>query len=163
MKELIIIIFLFYLFNIITKSSTISHQLSKEITQNRMFQHILTFTLLFVLISVFNKSTLSKDIIYTIFIYFWYIMSSKLDLKSSIIIISLLFIGYLHSVYFTIDETDPNIDEYTKNIHKEKYEKTKKMFVSGLIIVVIIGTLFYNNKKIEQYGGSYNICQYILG
>ena len=47
--------------------------------------------------------------------------------------------------------------------YRVKYEKTKKMFVGGLIIVVIIGTLFYNNKKIEQYGGSYNICQYILG
>ena len=162
MKEIIILFFVFYLFNIITQNKTISHQMSNIMTNNRIFQHVITFIMLFVLLSLNKKTTLLNDIVYSLFIYILYILSTKLDFCWSVLILVLLFGYYVYYTYNDIDYDDKNIDDNIKKKYVEKKDLYKKYFMGLLIIVVLCGTLFYNNRKTQQYGGNYDIYKYII-
>jgi len=162
MKEIIILFFVFYLFNIITQNKTISHQMSNIMTNNRIFQHVITFIMLFVLLSLNKKSTFVNDIIYSLFLYILYILSTKLDFCWSILILVLLFGSYVYYTYNDIDHDDKNIDDAIKIKHIEQKNVYKKYLMGCLFIIIFFGTLFYNNRKTQQYGSNYDIYKYII-
>lgn len=162
MKEIIILFFVFYLYNIISQNKTISHQMTNIMSNNRLFQHVMTFIMLFVLLSLNKKTSLTNDIMISVFLYILYVLSTKLDLHWTLLMLALLFGAYIYYTYNDLDYDDKNIDEYIKKQHSHKQELYKKYIIGAIIIIVISGTLFYNNRKIQQYGGNYDFYKYIV-
>ena len=162
MKEIIILFFVFYLFNVISQNKTISHQMTNIMSNNRLFQHVMTFIMLFVLLSINKKTSLTNDIMISVFLYILYVLSTKLDLHWTLLMLALLFGAYIYYTYNVLDYDDKNIDDYIKKQHCQKQELYKKYIIGAIIIIVISGTLFYNNRKIQQYGGNYDFYKYIV-
>ena len=160
------ILLIFYLIAL-NSNTLISKQMHNYINDNRYVQHILSFMTMYVLITVVcgNIDTRSA-IAYALIGYIWFIFTTKIDIHWNIIIIILLFVGYMFENSIHIDENNIKTDKLISNEHKQKIINEnihkKNLLVGGIIMVTIIGTLLYSNKKHAQYGGSYDIFTYIL-
>ena len=106
------------------------------INNNKYIQHIILFSFIYIILSIFN--ILEKDDIlkYTFFIYLWLILIHKVNYQTHILIFFLLII----SLYV-------NFNNYI-------------LFV--FFIIIFFSSIMYNNKKYIQYGCDYNNITYIL-
>lgn len=162
------ILLLFYL---LTASGCTDNLLSKQtrelINNNRYIQHMIGFMTLFVLITlVMNDIDTRTALSYALLGYVWFIFSTKLDIHWNIAIIVLLFIGYMYETDMRQRSNeirnDNNLNDEQKNNLLKEIEDTNMWIVGSVVIVTILGTLFYSQKKYEQYGGGYDVFSYIL-
>lgn len=159
------------IFYMIVASNCTENLLSKQtreiINNNRYIQHMIGFMTLFVLITLVSDQIDTRSaLIYAILGYIWFVFSTKLDIHWNIVIIILLFIGYMYenSNKIRVNEikTDNSLTNDQKQILLNEIESTQTWIVGSVIIVTILGTFFYSQKKIEQYGGGYDVFTYFL-
>ena len=124
--------------------------------------------LLFVLITLFNDHIDTRYCLaYAILGYIWFVFSTKLDIHWNIIIVILLFVGYLLDRSNKIREGEILGDKSLTN--ERRIELVREMiqyntwFAGCVGIMTIVGTLFYSHKKRVQYGGGYDVFLYFLG
>lgn len=144
-----------------------SKQIRQYINENRFVQHIIGFLLMIILVTLVGGIVDTRlAIFYALIGYIWFIFSTKLDIHWNIIIIILLFIGYMYENSMSIRENDinndPNLTPDQKFIIIQQNNNYKTWIVSSVIFITILGTLFYSHKKHEQYGGGYDVFTYIL-
>jgi hypothetical protein len=166
--DLIKILLLFY---VLTASNytdkLLSKQMKEYINDNRLVQHVIGFSTIMVLITLVNNNidTL-HTIIYAMIGYTWFIFSTKLDIHWNIIVLLLLFIGYMYENSCNIKEReimlDPNITDEQKTNIIQKQNKYKLWILLGIIIITAVGTFMYSYRKQIQYGGNYDIFTYTL-
>lgn len=162
------ILFIFYVLALTGGSPLVSNQLNDFISGSRMTQHLLSLVTVIILITITGNSIDSRSaIIYGVLVYVWFIISTKMDLHWNIIMLILLFMCYMYENEFNVVNNklinDSSIDdEYRVNIYNTQQQK-RNMCIYALLIITIIGTLFYSKKKTEQYGGGYDIFKYYLG
>lgn len=142
-------------------------QFRSFLEENRMMQHIIAFILLLVIINLFSGINNPEKLLAFSFIgYTWFILSTKLDIQWNLIIIMLLFIGFLYES--SINEYEMKIEKdenLSKKIKKNIIDKDTryKIYIGIIILIVtIIGIAFYNNKKHEQYGGGFDMQKFIF-
>lgn len=159
------------IFYIIVASNCTENLLSKQtrelLNNNRYIQHILGFMTLFVLITLIDDQIdTSTALIYTISGYLLFVLSTKLDIHWTIAIVILLFIGYMYqnNIQIRINEinNDTSLSAERKLVLLNEIETTNKWIIGSIIVVAVLGTIFYTQKKQEQYGGGYDIIKYIL-
>ena len=160
------ILFIFYLLMMTTSNKLISKQMQEYINDNRYIQHVLGFLTMIVLITLISNVEMRTAIIYALIGYIWFIFSTKLDIHWNIIILILLFVGYMFENKINLEEqnirTDNNLTiELKDQLIKDNLNK-KNIFVGSIILVTIFGTLLYSKKKHVQYGGNYDIFTYML-
>lgn len=162
------ILLIFYL---IVASNCTENLLSKQtrdiINNNRYIQHIIGFMTLFVLVTLIDDQIdMRTALIYTMLGYIWFVFSTKLDIHWNIAIIVLLFIGYMYETSSKMREleikNDTSLSDATKHVLLDEIENTKRWIIGSIVIVTILGTFFYSQKKQEQYGGGYDIFTYFL-
>lgn len=140
---------------------------TRDFIKNRYIQHIISFMLLFVLITLFSDVGTREAVVYTLLGYVWFVFSTKLDIHWNIVIIILLFSGYIfeHSNKQREKEIreDPNLTDAKRNQLLLDIDTYRKWFIGAIIIVTIAGTVLYSHKKAEQYGGGYDVFVYFLG
>ena len=159
-------------FYILVSSSTLFPLLSKQwkntLENDRIAQHllgILTLLSLVILISDGNFS-IQRILVYTVIGYLWFILSTKMDLHFNIIMIGSLIAFFLYQNTIKNEENnlieDKNLTESEKlNVQKKK--KNNYVYITiAIILVSLAGTVFYSNKKEVQYGGGYNIIDFLL-
>lgn len=166
--SLIKVLFIFYVFAASdTTNNLMSKQMKKFIDDNRYMQHILGFLSMIVLVTLVGGIVDNKSaILYALIGYIWFIFSTKLDIHWNLIILLLLFVGYMIDNSMSVREIDSNNDKNLTDVEKQNILKEdmtyKNVIVGGILIVTLIGTCFYSQKKLEQYGGGYDIFAYIL-
>ena len=163
------IILLFY---ILLSSSALFPLLSKQwkntLENNRIAQHILgIMTLMSIVILISDgKFGNQRVIIYTVLGYLWFVLSTKLDLHFNIIMIGSLLAYYLYqnaTKNEEIDITEDNIlNENEKQNLKNNINKNNFNSILFIILITFIGTALYSNKKEVQYGGGYNLINFLL-
>lgn len=142
-------------------------QMKEYIRDNKYVQHIIGFLTMFILVTLVGGVVDTRSaLVYSLVGYIWFIFSTKLDIHWNIIILILLFIGYIYENSMTIREKeileDPNLTDEQKKEMIENDNKYKSWIVGSVILVTIIGTMFYSHKKSVQYGGGYDIFVYML-
>lgn len=142
-------------------------QMREYIKDNKFMQHIIGFLTMIILVSMIGGVVDTRSIIqYALIGYVWFVFSTKLDIHWNIIILSLLFIGFMYENSIEVRETEMRNDESLNDIEKQKILsediQVRNWIVGGIIIVTIIGTVFYSHKKHEQYGGGYDVFAYML-
>jgi hypothetical protein len=147
--------------------SLLSKQMREYIQDNKFMQHFIGFMTMIVLITFIGGVTDTKSIIfYSLIAYTWFILSTKLDIHWNMAILLLLFIGYIYENDMMNREieikNDKNLSDDEKKKIIENDNQIKVIIVGIIIVVTIVGTLFYSYKKHEQYGGGYDIFEYIL-
>lgn len=148
-------------------NSLMAKQMRSYIQENRYVQHILGFIAMVILVTLVGETVDTQSaIIYSIIGYIWFIFSTKLDIHWNIVILILLFVGYMYENSMSVREieirSDNNLTEERKNAIITNDNKYKSMIVGVVMILTIIGTIFYSHKKTEQYGGAYDILTYIF-
>lgn len=167
-QSLVKIMMIFY---VLVASSATDNLLSKQIKEfvndSRYMQHILGFLTMIILVTLVGGTVDNKSaIFYALIGYIWFIFSTKLDIHWNIIILILLFIGYMiennmHAKELSIKSDKMLSDEQKQNLIKEDI-RYRNWVIGGIFMVTIVGTLFYSQKKHEQYGGGYDVFAYIL-
>lgn len=160
------------LFYIITAANSqyrlqLSIQLNNYISENNYIQHIIGFATLFILITLNNKLSTQHALLYTSICYIWFILSTKLDLHWNIIIIVLLFIGYIiennNKIFFDDIQNDNALTQEQKNMLINNKNTNKLYFMACILSITIMGTILYNQKKHIQYGDKYDNLIYFFG
>jgi uncharacterized membrane protein len=60
-------------------------------------------------------------------------------------------------------ESDQALEEEDKERIKNKHNRLKALVVIAILIVTVIGTSFYFQRKSVQYGGSFDGLTYVFG
>lgn len=145
----------------------LSNQLKEYISSNRMVQHFIGFLVLITLITTIGEDINSQTaILYAIIGYSWFIMSTKLDVHWNVIIILILFCGYLYDNNIKIQNKqileDPNISDEKKEELIDKNTNNMKLVIYAVFGITILGSLLYCKKKKVQYGGGFDVVRYLL-
>lgn len=168
------VLLLFYVLISGSPNNLMGKQLKKFIEDSRIAQHFIAFLTLFVLLISFehnlfdpdNTLTITDALIYTVIGYTWFILSTKLDAQWNIMLILILIGIYVMDTYFRNQEKEANLDPNLTDIQKLKIIKSNNAYrtyaTSFAILVTILGTILYSDRKAEQYGGSYDIFSYLL-
>ncbi|ATZ80476.1 hypothetical protein BMW23_0424 [Bodo saltans virus] len=163
------ILLLFYA--VIASSSLfplLSKQLKEEIKGNRIAQHVVAITvLLSIILTVSNgQFEFNRIILYTLIGYLIFILSTKMDLQWNIMIIISILSFVIYQEINKHNELkllhDKNINDDNKN-EIIKNNNSNYVFIAGIIAAITIaGTLFYSEKKEGQYGGGYNLLNFLV-
>ena len=168
------VVLIFYLFAMQDYcNDLIGRPLRRFIEDNRIFQHFIGFLVIFVLLSwegdLFGTGpTLSvRDaLIYSVIGYTWVIFSSKLDAHWNIILLGVLIGVFVLDNHFRSQEDEARKDPSLTAKQRMEIIKRNNLYRTWLtasaIIITIVGTLLYSDRKSEQYGGSYDVLTYLL-
>ena len=142
-----------------------SNQMRQFIRDNRMIQHLIGLMTVIVILTLIDETLEIRDVVmYGLVIYFGFIITTKCDIHWNIVLIMVIFLGYLyekdkHSKNEEIMK-DKNLSDDEKIRIIREHDTNTIYWV--LIGTAIIGTIFYTNKKQVQYGGGYDPLVYLF-
>ncbi len=144
-----------------------SSQLYDFLKNNRYSKHGIGFLIMtIIIIHIAGITDPQKAITYSILGYIWFVFTTKLDLHWNLAIIGLMVVGALYESTMADKEIKSDDDEALetedKNKIKLKHNKIKSYLVIATILVTLLGTLSYLNKKKIQYGGDFDATKFIL-
>lgn len=144
-----------------------SGQLKDFVKENRFAKHIIGFIGMLIIINSLSGLNKSYEVIgYSLAAYLWFILTTKLDLQWNLAIILLLTIGYLYESellnYESEAEKDKSLDQEDINRIKIKNKRIKQMILVSILVITVIGTILYINKKSTQYGGNFDVAKFFL-
>lgn len=144
-----------------------SGQLTQYIQQNRLLQHIIAYTMMLVIVILFGKITnITTAAVYALIAYLWFVLTTKMDIEFNLLILALLVIGFLYENNIKYKEESANTDEaLTKKERKQikkDYSKQKKIVIISILVLTIIGSAVYVNKKYNQYGSAFDPVDFII-
>jgi hypothetical protein len=159
-------------FFIISSSSVLFPLLSKQmkdmLQNNRIAQHILGILVMMSLVILYSNGEfcVQRIVMYTSICYLAFILSTKMDLQFSLMLVLSFLLVLLYQN--TIKNEENNIlnnniltfDE--KQIAIKNKKKYYLHFTGCTLLIVIFGTILYSNKKEIQYGGGYSLFNYLL-
>jgi hypothetical protein len=165
--NIIKILLIYYLINLNTTSTLLSKQTLVFLKDNRSIKHIIALLTIFLLINIFYENLILADtIVISLIIYLLFIFSTKLDIQWNIIIFCALFVGYIYEKKIYNFTYDTNKDNVLSSSQKEEIiannKKHKNYLYISLSILLCAGVMCYTNKKEVQYGGSYNLINFIF-
>jgi hypothetical protein len=145
----------------------VSKQIKIFIKNNRHVQHILGYIMLLIIVDTsYSGMEFYKVVLYTVIVYILFIMTNKLDIHWNIIIFFILLIAFIYENRKDHEIKVMKKDENLTIEEKEKIEKENQRFRYGVLILIVfiisLGTIFYNDKKMIQYGGSYDPIKYFF-
>lgn len=155
-----------------TKELT-SSQLYNFIDNNRSAKHFLLFAMSFVSLSTYIKrettstNHLIKLLTYSGGIYLTFILSTKMSLGWSLALLALL-IGmfvYYGKICDEVDEieSDNTLDSNTKDKLMNRINDYKTYIpILLFVLILILGSFFYFDKKYVQYGGDFDIDNFVF-
>lgn len=160
-------LFLFYILLASSPSDLLGKQLKTFVEENRLAKHVIAYIALLTIIILYgNLESITQAIAYSLIGYAVFIMSTKLDAQWNIIIIMLLLASFLYESFTEIKEKNiinDSLVEYKKKVEIIETHKRNKLYISASILgVILIGLVLYNNKKIEQYGGGFDLPRFIF-
>ena len=161
-------VLLFYL--IVANNHTkdlFSGQLTEFIKNNRYAQHFIGYiTMLIIVNSAAGVTDTQKAIIYSAVAYLWFIFTTKLDLRWSLLIIGAMVFGVIYESTMVDreiqSEDDQALERFDKEKIKNRHNRLKSVTVIAIILITIIGTLSYFNKKQVQYGGNFDGMKFMF-
>lgn len=162
------VLLLFYLFIANNYTNKLySGQLTDYISSNRYVQHIIGLITMLVLLNlVADVEDPYELIVFSIVLYLWFIITTKMDLKWSLGIICFMIVGYIFESYMQSVEHRHNKDQalgddFRRKI-KHNHKKCKAVIVIILLIITLFGSSLYFHKKMDQYGGDFDANKFLF-
>lgn len=149
-------------------SNLLGKQFKSYIKENRIFQHVIAFIMMFVLVIIIGGVTDNlKAVMYSVFGYIWFLFMTKMDIQWNIIIMGglLLFILYENN-----SNNDKKYMEDSGLFEEEDIEKadrnngfSQNYIYIGILSLTMLGIYLYLTKKEGQYGGGqFDIVKFML-
>jgi hypothetical protein len=163
------IILLFYM---LLGNSLLQPLLSKQwvetVNNDRMIQHIIGMTTMLTLsILVAGENENYENIVAYAFVgYVWFLFSTKIDIHFNVILVILLLANYMYDYHLSKQNKLILNDKILSDESKEKIIKcnnlTSNYIMFSIMGLVVVGMFMYSEKKEIQYGGGYNIVNFLL-
>lgn len=158
---------LFYLLQLSNYTKPLlSKQLKEFLQENRIAQHVVNYCLLLVIFIMIYPQDLSKNILYSVFAYVLFVMTTKMELHMNLIVLLLLLSGFIYENNYSNKSNrisnDGDISISLKNTLNGKLFQNNMIFFSVFIIFTVLFMMFYMRKKIGQYGGSYDALNFFI-
>ena len=122
--------------------------------------------MLLTIIMLLLKTTIGVSLLYTMIGYILYILTTKMDIQVNLIVLTILLLGFLYEHNNMLKEEEMNQDPVLLEEDKNhiKYEHNKKKFILAILglIIIVLGTLFYYNRKTIQHAGHFSYQTYFL-
>lgn len=166
--KMIAVLLLFY---VIIASNFTKNLMSKQLTsffeENRYAQHLIGFIMMLTLIMIVGGvNKIENGILYAVIGYFWFIFTTKLDIQWNIMIIMLLLFGFIYESKLSEKENNIMNDQSLTSVQKEQiiqeHTKYKTYIIIAILSITVIGSTLYAKKKEVQYGGGFNVMQFLF-
>lgn len=160
--KIIMTIYLFIFVNVI--STNVTKKIIDRVEENIIIKHILGLITVGVLLSFQYKNIPIKHLIlYTLTIYFVFLLSTKIShtyiLLAILILAGVYFFNQMNENKIDSIKTDQSINLQNKESLIKKLESTSNNVTYFYIGAVIFGSLLYDQKKSTQFGGSYSVLK----
>lgn len=144
-----------------------SGQLTNFIQNNRYAQHMIAFITMLVIIIMFaGVRDLKVASFYAVVAYSWFILTTKIGLEWNLLILLALLFGFFYENNIFVMEKEVKKDEALSKEERrdiiKKNRRIKKILVLSIISMTLIGTTVYGYSKYDQYGGDFNVADYLL-
>jgi len=155
---------LFLLFLIVSGNfigNTLSCQIQELFTYSMAVKEMLVFLLIFFTLNVVDREKTSpiNHLKVSVKIWIFYILLTKMELKFSILVFTLLGSIYVINQHI---EYKKSLDDITKE-EEENYLKIMKIIEKIIIGLAIIGIVTYLMKKKREYKNKFTIQNFLLG
>jgi hypothetical protein len=139
-------------------------KIQKAFNENMLLKHLLGFFTLYFFISLTESSSsvesdLTSRLKFAAFIYIWFILSTRVDIRFWTVLITMLGIVYLLQLNKDIESKKQNPD----NEKIEKYNKYQDILIKLAFIVTVVGFFVYLGAKKYEYGSKFNYTTFITG
>jgi len=160
------------LFYMLIGNSLLQPLLSKQwiaaVKNDRLIQHVIGITTMLTLAILVSDETeeYSSLVMYTIIAYLWFIFSTKMDIHFNVMIIVLLLGNYMYDNYLKMENKktlkDSALSDDIKNSIITRNSERSYYAMFSIMALIIGGMFMYSGKKEVQYGGGYNIVNFLL-
>ena len=133
-----------------------SCQVQNALNTYMVLKHILGFLTLYFFVSLTDTSKYSPQLklLFTLAIYLFFMISTKMESKLWISFISLL--GFVYVLFIVKDLiTDPKMVEYISYI--------QSVLVISAIIILFIGFVYYLGEKKIEYKNDFSFSKFFIG
>jgi amino acid transporter len=142
-------------------------QLIRELHVNRTAQHLVGLTTIFVMINLLADVSLKNNIGYAFICYALFLMTTKMDLMWSMIILGGGIMYYMTDEHQISQEEEQNNDlslpDLIKNVFLNNHKKIRIFAFTSLVILIFFGLNAYNTRKMNEYQFDYDPIRFILG
>jgi hypothetical protein len=151
----------------LSHGSLIKHNnLSYMIENNNIVKHITIFIAIAVIISlIYNGLPIIELLFYSFIIYIIYILSIKLDKKYVLIfgllLVVIYFVDYYNRHNIQLIKQDKNINLKNKDKEIETIQRKNILMMGLFAVLVVAGSLRYDDKKNIQYGSGYDMSKFL--
>lgn len=146
-----------------------SRQWKDTLENNRMAQHMVGLTTMIALVALLNNGKLTNVavIIYGLLGYLLFILSTKMDIHWSVIIVILLLVAYMYENSNELRNYQIDTDNALTDDEKKRIKKSNSSWIlyisSGIMVVILVSVYLYSQKKMEQYGGGqFDLVKFLL-
>lgn len=161
--KVLMLLYLLIMTNIMSKN--INNKIELIIKNNKYLKHLLGLITLSILLSLIYNLSDTDLILYSIVLYFVFLLSTKISSKYIIILLLLLSIIYFYDYFNEKKIKEIKIDTILNENEKNTIIENKKINTRNITIsvlsVIICGSLLYENKKINQFGGNFELNNFL--
>ena len=135
--------------------------LRKSLSNNMINKHILAIITLYISIMMTTKiEKLSTRLIATVFVYIWFVITTKCTAGYVFAIILIIILTYIVKEYFkNIKEKNEEDKEYYHNLNKN----ISKFSFFICLVISVVGFIMYYNKQKKDYGTNFKLSTFIFG
>lgn len=144
----------------------VNRHLVEAVNKYAVLKHMLIITTIIVILThIYSDVDMATLIVYSLLIYFLFILSTKTSMIMNVFVASSLFALYL--LTYQWDREKKKIEMQSDGYYDEKLNKINeinkrnKYATIGLIGLVVFSALLYDNKKYKQHGGNYSLLRFI--
>ena len=161
--KILSILYLFIFANVL--SQKINEKIAYKLNENILLKHIIGLITIGIILSLIYDLSQKDLIFYSILIYFIFLLSTKISSQLIGVVIIILsgvyFYDYFMDSKINQVKNDNLIDINKKNSIITDKKNKKRNITLFMILVVVAGSLLYENEKVNQLGGSFSFNKFI--
>lgn len=161
--KILIILYLIVFTNTLTVK--FGEKLLYKINENIILKHIIGLITIGIILSLLYSLEGKDLILYSLLIYFAFLLSTKMSsdllIIAIVILAGLYFFDYFNDKKINQLNNDNNVSKEIKNNIITNKKNNKRNITLMTLFVVVCGSLIYENKKVGQYGGSFNLDKFL--
>jgi len=161
--KILMILYLIVFTNTLTVK--FGEKLLYKINENIILKHIIGLITIGIILSLLYSLEGKDLILYSLLIYFAFLLSTKMSsdllIIAIVILAGLYFFDYFNDKKINQLNNDNNVSKEIKNNIIKNKKNNKRNITLMTLFVVVCGSLIYENKKVGQYGGSFNLDKFL--
>lgn len=147
-------------------SSLFSCSVKRYLKHGMLTKHILAMFTLFITIIASSESKIkgsSSQLLATLFVYVWFVLTTKCEINFLIAILFIIAVGYIIKEYVESIEHSDKTHHHDKIYYNTLKKNIQKLTLGIALTVTFIGVANYYTKQKKDHGKSFSFYKFIVG